>query len=93
MNPQPNPAGFTLPFASVADYVFNFATVIAMDFTAYKEGEDNRRAELYLIDGVCHVFTNERADQFLLWYLRTTGQNRIEPAVPSIPPDVRDGLS
>ena len=71
-----------VPMAIVAGFIFNVNALIAIDVSIYKAGDEGRMIFLYLLSEVTHEFTNERADEFYLWYLQFTGQARITPATP-----------
>ena len=76
----PQQAQIVLQFVAVAGYVMNFAALIGIDFSQYEQGKDGRFAILHLAHGHQHIFEDKRADELYVWYLQTTGQNRIEQA-------------
>lgn len=79
-------------FTNVAGYIFNIASIIAIDMTKYSpnppsaEETNDRTRQLYfhrsiklvLLGPTTHVFEKERADAMHDWYLTMSGQRTAE---------------
>jgi len=87
MSQQPGPQTHArIGFTNIADFVFNIATLLAMDFSKYEQGKEGRTAKLVLVGPYEHSFTDKDADQVFLWYLEISGQARIQPGLVPVPP-------
>lgn len=89
--PRPMPQQQVMPsHSNVAGIFFALAAIVSIDTSTYEQGEPDRNIVLTLVGPVRHVFTDKRADEFYLWYLTLTGQNRVQTLeVPGAPPTMR----
>jgi hypothetical protein len=67
-----------LPIVTVGDFTFNIAAIAGIDWGNYEAGSDKREVYLILLGGGEHLFTNEAADAFKLWFDLVPGSPRPE---------------
>lgn len=83
--PRPVPPQLNIAMQSCAGFNFNFASLIAIDFSGYVPGAPGRAAVLYLLGPTTHRFEEKRADEFYMWFLNMTGQTVIQEPNGAVP--------